>query len=462
MRFLTAALLLPLSLFVAVSCTPPKPVAVSAPAHHHPATQPVAHHATTQPAVAHSALALKVTLETPEGWMPGGYGNLKFTLANKGHQPAKVVKWSGQWQIAGKGPEGDRWTEDFHPLVVQPGKEGVATATGYSPEKIVELSSKIPPSIAGTVTVEVNTHAIDLPFTVKVPASKLPEKTRLVSGKKMGLELMESRFKGLKRLADVQDYLDRAYLAMQELTGYTPFEGKLLVLKEVPRHHAFAYAGNPVSLNTAFVGQDIKEFDDGHICFGWLHETGHDFDFGDWYNWSGPMAEFNANLKLCYVIETVKANDMDIKRFDKNPAIKETYVDGRRFDDLFFGHTSDAYLADKTIRWQDMKSDDMHTLFHGLVRESGWDIVRGYYHSYHAMAAAGLKCPESLEDKVRLVAAVLSNQVGRDLSPLFQKYRLPVTSDDIQRLTKEYRVKELCAVKPAAKSPDAVTAKAAK
>jgi len=52
------------------------------------------------------------------------------------------------------------------------------------------------------------------------------------------------------------------------------------------------------------------------------HEVGHNFDvLGDWYIWSGPAAEWQANFKLAYAFETIPDQSYRIKWTFQGPDI---------------------------------------------------------------------------------------------------------------------------------------------
>src|SRR5512133_563514 len=127
-----------------------------------------------------------------KGWMPGGWGSYRFTLKNAGATPATFVKWSAHWEAAGK-QFGDAWGGDVG-KAIDPGKNLVHDECGYLGEDLVKAADPQAPKLVGTVTVKQGDKTTELPYSFDVPGAKLPEPTKLVSGKTAGMELMVSRF----------------------------------------------------------------------------------------------------------------------------------------------------------------------------------------------------------------------------------------------------------------------------
>jgi hypothetical protein len=150
----------------------------------------------------------------------------------------------------------------------------------------------------------------------------LPEPLQLVRGTHVGLELMASRCTDFTEQARACDWLDQAYMLMRDLTGQQPDAGALLVLQESPPHPYFAYAGNPIVLNTHYVAETLHAIETNRIPFGWIHEIGHVFDvLGPWHNWNAAAAEWQANFKLAYVFEHLQDQSWTIDwRAFRNPS----------------------------------------------------------------------------------------------------------------------------------------------
>jgi hypothetical protein len=386
-----------------------------------------------------------------KGWMPDGWGSYRFVLKNTSGRAATVLKWAAHWEAKGK-PVGDPWGGEINqPL--EPGKEMARDEVGYLPENVVRDAKPDAPVMTGTFTVREGETTYDLPFRIEIPGAVLPEPLKVVRGKTVALALMQSRFKTFKRLDRTLRWVDQCYAAMMDMTGEKPFGGKRMVFREAPAHPWWAYAGQEMILNTDFVGTTLKDFDDGLISFGWIHEVGHNFDvLGDWYIWSGPAAEWQANFKLCYAFETIADQSFRIRWSFQAPGYpapdKNIMLKGSDLVERFFLMFGDQYLGDPKRAWDTLSSDEMHTFFQRLQRVYGWEVFRRWYRDYRKLADAGLKPPQKPEEKISLIAAILSEETKVNLVPVFQRWRFPVTPESVKEMKERYRLAEF--VKPPA------------
>lgn len=398
--------------------------------------------------IAGSAIAGPVTVNAvcvpANGWMSDGWGTCKFIIKNTGTAPAKLVKWTARWDVAGK-TIGDPWGDKLD-VEIAPGKDITRSEQSYLPPEAVEKSKPGNATIVGTFTVSIDGVDSEVPYSLAVPVATLPEKLKTVKGKHIGISLMESRFKKFPGQENILRWMDQSCGAMKDLTGYKPFDGKMQIIQECPPHPWWAYAGNPVVCNTDYVGTTIEEINDGYIPFGWVHEVGHNFDvLGDWYIWNGPAAEWQANWKLVYAFETIADRSFKV-RWGRNPSAayqpagSVLITDGYHFVDAFFTFFGDSYLADPSRKWDTMSSDEMHSFFQRIQRVYGWDPYKKWYRAYSRFEALGYKKPETPEAKVQLIAAILSQETGADLLPAFQRWRWPVTEQDVEAMMKAYPV----------------------
>lgn len=379
------------------------------------------------------------------GWMAGGWGSFRLEVKNQGSQPVRLVRWTARWKVADK-PMDDPWGEDANETIAPGASANVNTVT-YFPKDVADAARPGNAVVSGTAFVNVDGREVAEPFQFEVPAAVLPVKLRRVSGRYAAYELMETRFCSFTGRLRILKWLDQSVAAMRDLTGYTPFGGNLMVIRECPAHPYWAYAGNPVVLNTDYVGKTVEEIDRGLIPFGWIHEIGHNFDdpMGKWYIWSGPCAEFQANFKLAYALETIpdRSFRVDWQGFQTPgmPCPKDrNLIDGRQFTESFFLMFGDAYLADPKRTWDSMSSDEMHSLFQRIQRVYGWGAFKGMYRAYARFEKTGLKPPENSEGKVQLLVAVLNKQTNVDFVPLFQRWRFPVTAAAVEKMRTDYKV----------------------
>lgn len=399
----------------------------------------------TLPALARAQnITLHAENSQPKGWGAGGWGSYRFVLKNDTGQDAVIVSWSAHWEAQGR-PIGDAWGGDVNqPLPA--GKTVTRDEVGLLPVEVARAAKPGAAEMAGQFVVRQGNQNIPLPFHVNVPEATLPEPLKLVRGKTVGLDLMQSRYKTFHHLDRTLRWLDECYAAMIELTGEKPFGGKLMIYKEAPPHPWWAYAGQEMILNTDYVGSTLKDFDDGLISFGWVHEVGHNFDaeLGKWYIWSGPAAEWQANFKLCYALESIPDQSFRIRWTFQAPGYPapDTHIrlTGTQLVERFFLMFGDKYLADPSRAWDTLSSDEMHTFFQRLQRVYGWDVFKRWYRTYRRLENAGQKPPEKSEEKIALIAAILSAETKVDLVPTFQRWRFPVTPESVRAMRERYGI----------------------
>jgi hypothetical protein len=392
-----------------------------------------------------ATVTLKAENRQPKGWAAGGWGGYRFTLRNDGPEDATIVKWTAHWEANGK-QIGDPWGGDINQPLPS-GKEVTRDEVGELPVEVANAAKPGPAAMVGSFTVRQGSSNADLAFRIEVPEAVLPEPLRRIAGKTVELELMESRFRDFQHLQRTLDWVDQCYSAMMDLTGEKPFGGKRMVFEEAPPHPWWAYAGEHMILNTDFVGQTLKDFDDGLISFGWIHEVGHNFDVrGRWYIWNGPSAEWQANFKLCYAFETIPDQSFRIKWTFQAPGYPapdpNTRLTGHDLVERFFLMFGDQYMVDPSRTWDTLSSDEMHSFFQRLQRVYGWDVFKRWYRTYRRLEDAGMTPPEKPEEKVSLIAAILSKETGVDLVPTFQRWRFPVTPESVKALRERYKLDE--------------------
>lgn len=123
----------------------------------------------------------------------------------------------------------------------------------------------------------------------------------------------------------------------------------------------------------------------------------------------------------------------------ETPLTIETTL-GHKVVERFFVRFGDQYLASPDKTWQDMTSDDIHSLFQRIQRVYGWAPFKAWYRDYRPLANRGLKPPTTPEEKVNLTVALLSKECHVDLVPLFQQWRFPVTPESIATVRAKYGV----------------------
>ncbi len=372
------------------------------------------------------------------GIMINGWGSISYTFKNNTNSTITIENISGGWNAGGENY--NNWSEKKG-ITIEPGKEAKANVITWMPPKTEKLANGETPYISGVINYYTSdTKAIKKGAGYRLPVAiaVLPSPLRLESGKYAGVELQESTWAKLNNPDKIVKYVDETYKYMVELTGNTPYNGDLMVIKECPENPYFAYAGNPIVLNTRFAFGSAQAFDNDLVDFGWVHEMGHDFDdvIGHWYNY-GTFTEFQANIKLSYVVERMCKGKSKLKI--KSWVDRATPLNGKEFNDEFFGPFSKKYLAsDKP--WTKMSSDDYHSLFHTVIRDKGWNVMKKFYATYVKLSKESKMEHPRGEERVLLALSVLNKCAGGKLAPLYQEYRIPLNDAEMNSLLKKYNI----------------------
>ena len=384
-------------------------------------------------------LKVKTNLGQEAGWMPNGWGSYTIAVTNTSDAKVLIKGYSIQWKGA---------KERVNKLDKELGENEVwkKTEIGHLSAKTVADFGKKNPVKKGFILAEVNGKEKKFPFKFDVPAAYLPESSKVITKGKVALSLQESRYENFSTIDRAMMWLNQSYVAMEELVGGSPYEGKTIVFTESVENPYFAYAGQKIILNTKFVGKSIEEFEDGIFPFGWIHEMGHDFDdgIGQWYNFNGPYTEFQANFKLCFIIETMKEQSFRIPQTivvkDYPFQEKGRRLKGKEFAEKSFLFFGDKYLSDASRKWDSMSSDEMHSLFQRIQYMYGWDVYKGFYRTFRTLNTKGFTPPKEAIDKINLIALVLSKEAHVDLVPLFKTWKFPVTQEKIDQLKNTYQL----------------------
>ncbi len=376
---------------------------------------------------------LEVSIHPEEGWMNGGYGSINFKFTNNAGVKVSTGTITGEWLV--KGERYNKW--DYNPnLQLAAGEEKKGNLIAWMPPKTQKLAGESTPKITGQAKVMVGDEELEIPFSIDVPVAQLPTPLKSHDGKFVAVVLQEKTWKELKNPQKIANYIDDFYAQMLDLTGNRPFNGERMALKESPRNPYFAYAGNPIILNTAFVLNSAKSFDGDQVDFGWVHEMGHDFDngIGQYYNY-GTFTEFQANIKLSYAIENLCTKNSTLKI--KSWVDKKTLLTGEAFNDEYFAGAADNYLANASRSWESLSSDEYHAMFHLVIRRYGWKVMKKYYRTFAKLRDKKVEVLNGV-DKIFLTLAVLDNCCKGDLVPIYQKWRIPVDGKKLQVIERKY------------------------
>ncbi|MBN1919583.1 MAG: M60 family metallopeptidase [Verrucomicrobia bacterium] len=415
------------------------------------------------PEAAAALVKLSITNKQPGGWMREGYGQLLFTFKNEGELPTRMVFWQARWMIGDKpfiadweepNEQGEYpgWTHDGE-VVVPAGEEATLTKTGGLDPQLLEQLGSATPHVVGTAKFRTGDIEFVIPWEFDVPEAVIAEKLVRVEGKHMAYEITQTHHDALGKEGNDRliRWLDEAYEVMQDLTGYTPYDGKTITIIESPDHPYYAYAGNPIIMDTTHMDNFVELVNKNHMVFGWIHELAHDFDhaddgrYGKWYMWSYGCSEAHANIKVVYAYEAMPTQDWKTTWGQNEGASymapeRDMLVTGKEYVDKQFIFNLDAYLADPTTPWTDRFC--AHVFLQRIAAVYGWDPVKKWYRTFKVLEEKGCEAPKEPEDKIKLMAAVLCETTGVDLVPMFQLWRAPVTYEDIEALKVKYPIEE--------------------
>lgn len=369
----------------------------------------------------------------------GGWNKAKFVFQNGDSRAYKVTLMEARW--AGDKDE-NVWTIEPN-VTVEPGQSAQWLHDTYLPrEQYRRMGQKI--GMEGRFTLKAaDGRTIRLPFKFTTKEAVLPEPLVSITGKYMFVSLQKSRIDGGEWQKLALGLMDQVYECMTELVGRRPFGGALSELRESPNRTAWAYAGNPIVLNDACVGQTVAEFKQGLMSFGWAHETGHNFDcdMDEFLRWDYASQEAQANLKAIYAFEHMPAGTNLFLVWggtEYYPLPKGELMPVRSMGDRFFLNWGDAYIADPGKTWNDIQSDDYLSFYYRVAKVYGWDTYKRLYRILGSLKDSGKPWPRSKEGKINLMLAALNKAAGQNLLPTYRVWKFPVTEETLKKTAELY------------------------
>jgi hypothetical protein len=218
------------------------------------------------------------------------------------------------------------------------------------------------------------------------------------------------------------DKLDRAYEALADLVGKTPFDGKkitILSVDELPG--AWACAGNPIKWRREFIPKAFEAINKGDWSFGIVHEISHNFDLD--YRWVWE-AEIMANFKMDYAFPKIKAvifsGDKVCDYGDRN---------GLRMTDIYREDELGRITSDRMLQggWQD---DPYHRKLTEIVNEIGWEPFKGVFRWFNTLGPDEL--PHDALSKRSLFIRALDEQSGVKVSDEFIDWGFAYLAVDVK------------------------------
>ena len=389
------------------------------------------------------------------GWQPGFQSRFQLRVDNHGADELVTESASAEFRIKGTRvgkavsfgfparipPEG-HWYQENNPVELTDEIAAQAAKATSPLQLLVTVGGRMGgKEVKGSTLMVVNVSPLAGPF-------------RRVMGNNIILELTEESLDGLRNLPAIISFLDRAYDTMAEFIGMRPRNAQAMALREAPELGAWAVSGFPILLNTKFVRGAVTAFDRGEVCFGWLHEMGHNFEYGYWYMYNSPACEFHANWKVAYAVEHLFPG-VDpfyvFRPWKKDAPPDMSFASGGEWNDHRSLRFGDLYLANTRRDWLSLQCDEL-TAFHlRVVRLYGWEPYRRMYRTYRALEAAGMPRPtvDNAIEMIKLQFVILGFHLGVDIIPICQLWRIPLTSKNVADIMATYKI-EQCSVKDGA------------
>ncbi len=217
----------------------------------------------------------------------------------------------------------------------------------------------------------------------------------------------------VRKLDDPESLLafwDRVMDLYEELGREPLYQRPERIVTDVQISAGYMHSGYPIMthLDAGARMVDVKYLTNGTSGWGFWHELGHNRQRDAWT--FGGTGEVTNNLFSLYVSERVGG----VKPWD-SPQVKGKADVARK-------HIASGAPFDK---W---KSDPFLALrmYAEIQQAFGWDLYRRVFAEYAALAAA--ERPRSDGDKRDQWLVRMSRAAGRDLSPFFTKWGVPVTA----------------------------------
>jgi hypothetical protein len=220
--------------------------------------------------------------------------------------------------------------------------------------------------------------------------------------------------------------LDDAYLALQDLTGETPYGGDKILIQEVVNYAGgLMIAGNPILWFGDYVPGALNAINDyNDLSFGPIHELSHDFDvYGSYYAGGGPInPEHWGNFKLTYVADTLSSVYPTATFYHSS----QGYLPIGEFSYQYFVvEFAQPWMDAGRTDWENMNNDVYTGLLYLLKEDIGWKPFKQTFRDYEALTEPP---PATDLEKVEFFAHLLSANAGEDVTPYFQSWGFPISS----------------------------------
>lgn len=196
------------------------------------------------------------------------------------------------------------------------------------------------------------------------------------TGRNIKVDLADSYLKGSitpENLTRWIKHLDAAYDAYYDLVGTKPVNGSKITIKASSDNYGWAWVYSSNSDPTIYwkkdyISDELKVINKTDTwSFGILHELGHLFDINDRWNFD---AEFWANTKMVYVLETLNAKVLMNNKLYTGAEIAQYY---------YSGAGSGSYINTLGKSEPTYSGDGLTYMFIHLKNQVGWNAFKSAF-----------------------------------------------------------------------------------
>lgn len=199
------------------------------------------------------------------------------------------------------------------------------------------------------------------------------------TGRNIKVDLADSYLKGSitpENLTRWIKHLDDAYDAYYDLVGTKPVNGSQITIKASDGNYGWAwvYPSNSdptIYWKKDYISDELKVINNKDSwSFGILHELGHLFDINDQWNFD---AEFWANTKMVYVLETLNAKVLMNNKLYTGSEIAQYY---------YSGAGSGSYINTLGKSEPTYSGDGLTYIFIKLKNQVGWNAFKSTFRNF--------------------------------------------------------------------------------
>lgn len=201
-------------------------------------------------------------------------------------------------------------------------------------------------------------------------------------------------------------HLDDAYDVYYDLVGTKPVNGSKITIKASNQNYGWAWVYGTNTDPTIYWNKDCISAElqlinkNGTWSFGILHEIGHLFDLDGKWNFD---AEFWANTKMVYVLETLNGKVWMNNRMYSGAEIAQYYYDGAG---------SGAYINTLGKSDPTYSNDGLTYMFIQIKNQIGWNAFKS---TFRHIIENNINVPQNI--KYYMFMSILKNK-GNGYDPM--------------------------------------------